>query len=79
MITRKPKLINLYKWKLFDKVSWRPVSDVFVVDRGDNKRRTTRYLKSKLLQLSGLQDYKGLTIGGYEAFRGFAASYNVKE
>lgn len=75
----KPRIVNLYKWKLVDRTSRQPISDAFIIDRGDNKRRSASYLKINLLAISGLQDSNAITIGGFELFRGFAVSYNVKE
>jgi|GEM_PF-5071142 len=74
----KPRMINLYKWKLVDRHTHQLVDDVFVVDRGDNKRRSTAELKDILLSLSSTKVHKNrLTIAGFEMFRGYALSFNL--
>ena len=79
---KKPREINLYKWKLHLKSRFgieEPLPH-FVIDRGDNKRRQTHLLKKRLMDMNQVDDALAdfYTIGGFEEFRGYALSYNVR-
>ena len=73
----KHREINLHRWKLAYKSDREAYSDLFIIDRGDNKRRRTTVLFDLLLELNNLSSdhKKELTIGGYDEFRGYAISY----
>jgi hypothetical protein len=75
----KAREINLYKWRLKTKAG--TYGSHFIIDRGDNKRRRTSFLKQDLMYLEGIPPglWKDYTIVGTEEFRGYALSYNVKE
>jgi hypothetical protein len=80
--------IILCKWRLAYKKryaetlkekEWR--SDVFVIDRVDDKRRSGYELKEILFKLSGiyeLEEEKKYTIRGTDDFKGYALSYHCK-
>lgn len=75
----KPREINLYKWKLVLKSNKCVImDDYYIIDRGDNKRRSTAFLKSQLMKMTDSDlPSEMLTIGGFAPFRGYAISYNL--
>ena len=74
----KRRKVILYKWRLFDKVSQTPVSDIFVVDRADNKRRSVKELKEEISRRAGIPLNKHMTIAGYEPFKDYPDEYGAK-
>lgn len=72
------KKVSLYEWKLTDNQTKNTISDIFVIDRGDNKRRKTSEIKEVLFRLNRMEPSRGITIAGYNEFKGFAESYGCK-
>lgn len=75
---RKMAEVNLYKWKLRLKGEHGAFSEMFVIDRGDNKRRKISELKQMLFALNQIndpRDQKHFELIGLNGFRGYALSY----
>lgn len=77
----KSRQVNLYRWFLQEIGDCAVYSEIFVIDRGDNKRRKVSELKQILFKLNGIkpENHKFFTISGREEFRGFALSYGCKD
>ena len=72
--------VNLLKWRFYNKFTREYISEHYVIDRGDNKRKTAKALYQILEELSGIKfDKSYMRIGGFEEFKDYALTYNCKK